>query len=369
MSGTTAARLLLASMVCCVWVFACSGPRVGEKNAAPAAVVFALGVSNNASGPPQSASRLTLAFGEGDPGPERVVAKRVSSSTITVDGDGNEWGEVAPSAVPMVGPGQAIGMTKASWDAEYIDAGRTPPVYDHGVASASVRAAFDDQNLYLLVEWADATENRWRQEWHSPDGGPFIRSTELEDALVLAFNIGGSFADFEAAGCTAACHVKERLGENTTEARNYRFLMHTNDAGERVDVWNWRATRSGPYGVADDSYWDQDRRRGDVTEELVISNAPFGGPQLPLYMGEGGVNSNPEFIFLGDAGLPRAVPFNIAGVLPGARIPGLVHQASGPARREVRGVGKWKDGRWTVELSRALTTDDPNDAQFPLLTE
>ena len=78
------------------------------------------------------------------------------------------------------------------------------------------------------------------------------------------------------------------------------------------------------------------------------------------------MNSNPDFIFAAGAGSPSTMAFDPAGALPGARSPGFLNQLAGPGGDDVRAVGKWQNGRWTVEFERALITPDPKDAQFPL---
>ena len=60
------------------------------------------------------------------------------------------------------------------------------------------------------------------------------------------------------------------------------------------------------------------------------------------------------------------MPFNPIGALPSARMPGTLMQRASPNRDDVSAAGKWAGGYWTVEFSRALTTTDPRDLQFPL---
>lgn len=387
--------LLLAVPV--TFTLACEGPRVGADAGAPDAGstdaatadasvdagtdagpapedrVFSLGLYDDSGGPPQTAAVLRLAFGRDAPSPDRIVAARVSTPPV-IDADGGDWAGIAGSTVALVGPGPALGLTRAEWDGLWLDAGlsraktgKDLAIFDFGIASADVKAAFDDAAVYFLVSWADATENRLREEW-SFDGGAWERSRNNEDRLVMSFEIGGSFPPHQTAGCAAACHVKERLGDVTPAGLAHRFDMHTSDAGEKLDVWHWKATRSNPLGFADDQYIDSVRRRADDPTDFVQTNqraVPDAGPE-PAFMAAGGVNANVDYVFTADAGTPTAVPFDGTGALPGARIPGYVHQLAGPARAHITARGAWRAGRWTVELRRALTTNDLNDVQFPL---
>jgi hypothetical protein len=145
--------------------------------------------------------------------------------------------------------------------------------------------------------------------------------------------------------------------------------MHTNAPGEIGDTWSWRATTTDPAGHADDNYWDEVGRKPDSETDFVSTNrrALDGGASLPLFMSEEGVNANPSVLWAPDAGRsPRAVPFDAEDLEPGARLPGFVLQRASPRRDDIRAAGRWRNGKWTVELSRRLVTGDPNDVQFPL---
>src|SRR2546426_465574 len=86
-------------------------------------------------------------------------------------------------------------------------------VFSIGIYNVSVKAGYDDQRIYFLLQWADSTENRTRDRWEFGDTG-FARVLGMkEDMASLAFNIEGSFKAFPVAGCAAACHVAERLGQ------------------------------------------------------------------------------------------------------------------------------------------------------------
>jgi hypothetical protein len=333
----------------------------------PADVVLSIGISNNLSGPPQAAPVVNLRFSGGLPGPDTVAAVRMAARPV-IDGDDADWRGIAASEIPLIPPGAAVGLDQAAWDREWTLANGVTRPYDHGVYSVSVKAGYDDQRIYFLLQWADATENRNRDQWES-GGTSFARALGMkEDMASLAFDIEGSFKAFPVAGCAAACHVAERLGQVTAADKTYRLRMHTNAPGELGDVWRWSASRSNPMQHADDFAWTEIRRVADGITEYGLNNvtpADAGTPQ-PAFMGEQGVNSNPDYIFAPDAGWPAVMAFDPAGVATGAHIPGFVNQLVGPGGDDVRAVGKWSNGRWTVEFERALTTADPNDAQFPL---
>ena len=354
----------------------------------PTNTLFSIGITDNSAGVPQGASLLALNFGSGVSGPGTVVAKRINFP-ITLDGNAPEWVGLPESIIPLLTRGGAVGMSKLEWDAEYmLLLGRTVP-YDFGINTVAVRAAYDDQKIYFLFTWADPTENRDRDTWYV-DGGVFVRSKDNEDRIFLGFDINKSSPAFQAVGCSGTCHVQERLGDISDAGKAYRFRMHTSYPGEAIDYWNWRAATTDPLGMADDGYIDETSRKGDgLLDWVVINQGPAAvavsdagtdggmdggyvdaGPvqMFPAFMSELGVNANPIALFKGDAGIghPAAIPFNPAGMRPTARIPGWLMQRASPFRDDVSAVGHYSSGYWTVEFSRALTTSDPRDAQFPL---
>jgi len=354
----------LQVVIGCALSFACAK---GTGTAAPLDTVFSIGVNNNLSGPPQAASVVNLRFSGGVPGPSTVLAVR-RAERPTIDGDDSDWQGIAASEIPLIPPGAAVGMDQASWDREWTLANGATRPYDHGITSVSVKASYDDHRIYFLLQWADPTEDRTRERWEF-NGTSFARNLGMkEDMVSLAFNIEGTFQAFPAAGCAAACHVAERLGKVTAADKAYRFRMHTNAPGELGDVWRWSASRSNPMQHADDFAWTDSKREADGTTEYGLANliTGAGGTQSPMFMGEAGVDSNPDYIFATGAGSPTIMAFDPTGAVLGARIPGWLNQVPGPGGDDVRAVGKWHDGRWTVEFERALTTSDPKDAQFPL---
>ncbi len=333
----------------------------------PEDLAFAIGLTDNSGSIPQTASLVQLRFRGGKPSATTVIGVR-TPTPLTVDGNSGDWGNIPASEIPMLSRGAAISMTLEEWNREYLLANGRTMLYDFNITSVSVRAAFDNNRIYFLLEWTDptTTENRFRSGWYY-DGG-WVQSSENEDRAYLAFNIGKSTPSFEAVGCSGACHIRERMGDVTDAGRAYRFRMHTDAPGELIDYWQWRACTSDPMGAADDGYIDESSRKQDGTQDWATSNAVMtdGGMQ-PISMGEGGINSNPPYIFKADAGTPLAVPFDPALLSSNAaRIPGWILQRASPLRDDVRAAGRYNAGRWTVEFSRALTNTDPKDAQFPL---
>ncbi|MBK7864446.1 MAG: hypothetical protein IPJ65_38750 [Archangiaceae bacterium] len=329
----------------------------------PLDTIFSIGITDNSGGIPQSAPLVALSFHGAMAGPSVVSAKRVATPP-SLDGNASDWLGIPESVVPLLSRGGAVGMSLTEWDQECMALyGRTMP-YDFGITNVSVRAAFDDNRIYFLLQWADPTENRNRDTWVA-DGGVFTRTRENEDRAFLGFDVLESTPAFQAIGCSGACHIHEKLGDVTDAGKAYRTRMHTNQQGEVLDYWNWRAGTTDPWGMADDGYIDELQRKYDGLSDWIVQNqVTTDAGVMPAFMSVAGVNASPPFLFRPDAGV-GAMPFDISGVTDGSRIPGWVMVRASPGRDDVSAVGRWASGHWTVEFSRNLTSADPRDTQFP----
>jgi hypothetical protein len=330
----------------------------------PASTFFALGIWDNSSGVPQGASLVNLYFDEGVRDSESVVAMRTASPP-TLDGEASDWEGNDASPIGMSPRGTASGFSEELWKQEYLLATGSAPIFDFGIYEARVKAAYDDQNIYFLVQWNDNTQDDRRGEWFF-DGVKWSRNLMMnEDKLSFAFNIDDTTRGFDEIGCAVACHMHTRLGDVSDAGRAYRFRMHTKRPGEITDVWTWKAATTNPMAHSDDSYWDDLGRKSDGPTDWIISNSVnTDAGAMPAYMSADGVNANPSSIYSPDAGTPVAVPFDGTAAVAGARIPGYVMQWASPNRDGVRAVGKWSNGQWTVELARERVSADLKDVRF-----
>ncbi len=330
----------------------------------PLDTLFSIGLTDNSGGIPQTAPLLALSFRGMTPGPAVIAAKRVAQP-MTLDGVASDWVGIPESVVPMLTRGGAVGLSQTEWDQECLALYGRTMLFDFGIPTVAVRAAYDDQRIWFLLQWEDATENRERDTWFV-DGGVWVRSRANEDRAFLGFDILESTPAFQAIGCSGACHVQERIGDVTDAGRAYRTRMHTNQQGEVLDYWNWRAGTTDPLGAADDGYIDETSRKSDGTADWIVTNQQTldGGRVVPLAMSAMGVNANPRWLMKPDAG-STTMPFDGTGALEGATLPGWLMQRASPNRDDVSAVGRWAAGHWTVEFSRSLTTADPRDTQFP----
>lgn len=330
--------LVSAFLVVAVATAACgsSEPALAEQR-------FSLAVSDNSGGNKNGTpTPLTLTFGDETAGASTVVAKK---GTPTIDGkDGDAaWGEASEVSLSL--PVQKGG----------------------GPSKATVKAAYDENNIYLLVKWQDptGTENISKSRLsYSAGDSSWKKSKENEDRVFFLFNINAT--DFDA-GCAVYCHVGNPAWDRTHDSR-----MGTNHPGESIDVWHWKATRTNPMGHADDKHWVDLTSANEIVYEgenvlktrLADSGSGFDSGNskdgLPKYMHKNDPGASVDFLFEADA-----VAFNPkANWSDGDTIPGYIAKAGTGSEADVIAKSSYSGGTWLVEFQRSLITNNPDDVQF-----
>ena len=213
-----------------------------------------------------------------------------------------------------------------------------------------MRAFYTDREIFIRLSWPDATADADIREWGF-DGNAWQNLGNVEDGFGLAWDAGHSLPRFT---CSVACHIDNFgvTGANFHATNRMKLVRE----GEWLDLWNWKARRTGRFGFADDRFLASEGMRGDVPGELFKENSrarlnpesgifPFAEGDQPIYDSEG---------------LPVGKEFRPAG----STAPGFLTESPSGSRADVKALGHWSDGRWTVILRRALDSGDPRDVRF-----
>ena len=213
-----------------------------------------------------------------------------------------------------------------------------------------LRAFYTESELWLRLSWADATHDdrmmNWRwdgQKWHNTGG--------FEDGFGLLWDSRAAYPRFS---CSYACHIDD-FGVSSDNFHALNKMKLTRD-GVQLDLWNWKAQRTGSHGFADDRYLDKDGMHGDIPGELFRLNSraaqhpeeglqPFAAGDAPLVL----TDNTP----VGKAFLPA-----------GSQAPGYLTERPTGSRADIPAMASHQDGRWTVILHRKLDTGDPRDVIF-----
>jgi len=186
-----------------------------------------------------------------------------------------------------------------------------------GNLDVELRAGHHDGRVYLAARWPDPRPDTVFKSWRW-SGSRYRRGKEYDDMFAVRFDLGGDYD---------SCMLSDR---------EYR-----------VDVWLWSAGRSDPAGYADDTWQLMTTR---YLEQAAEYEAPSGATVYirksrdegsPIY-----VNTRPD-----------------RKTYAGDKLPGI-EQTGNPSGSvaDVRAKGRWADGHWQLEMSRALDTGHADDA-------
>lgn len=294
----------------------------------------------------------------------------------------------------------------------------TPVEGKNGWVDLKVQAAYDAKDAYFRFQWKTrspypGTEYPYLRfdgkEWKVYGGPRLDKAVQegkqppiYEDRLTVMLDDGG-VEGFSKQGCWLTCHDGERdmpnvVSKDAAQANALLKAIKKNDlrkylpasrtdpadwktgkaldeigklkaAGAFVDLFQWRAHRSNPVGMADDGYV-LEYRNFDAGNNMFSANADAKthAPKMMWDQGKVGYKSiTAEQLRKGEHFLLRgknAVPFDPnAGWKAGDMLPRYVlsrDDASGSAA-DNNAVGEWKDGMWTVVIIRPLNLGNGDD--------
>jgi len=277
----------------------------------------------------------------------------------------------------------------------------------------TLRAMYDNENIYFLAEWADPTKNEARQPWYfdpatkkwaQDSGSPTFSATGAitrqpsgEDKFAMLWNVNNSVVGWNSATCFKSCHTG--LGATDGHGRHY-----TNQFNERVDMWHWKANRSNPAGQVDDQYQDNTYPNGRKSDARTAGGEAANSQSLKITGTETSVTVPKYFIpaktgyywvFQSEidskaAKLITAVDENgvlsydggtidpVADVeyqrkgagLGSKVIPAITLSPMTGSRGDISCVGIHTGTGWIVEFKRKLNTgDNVNDVDFSSLED
>jgi len=221
---------------------------------------------------------------------------------------------------------------------------RSTPDCHHGPStsdpvSVRIQALYNREELFVLLSWEDRTEDRELGTWEKGPQGWTARPG-ADDGLALLWEpvpeTTASEGDGDRFRCQYACHMMEvDVYDGGTKMR----MGMRSPEGQAMDLWRWRASVTGSFGLADDMVMDENGKRGDEGQVLPRENRSdtAAGPSK--------------------AGPGKAV----LGTVSGSVAPYYIIEAPGGRQGDVRARARWEDGAWHLLLQRALDTADPDD--------
>lgn len=224
-----------------------------------------------------------------------------------------------------------------------------------------VQAAYTETQLYFLFRWHDPTYSVTKQAWQF-DGKTWSHLEGNEDRLALLFEIT-RIDKFATRGCAIVCH-------SPPDEPQSRWKLATRVPSEIGDLWHWKAARSAPYDYADDAWltvagkpsgaYRKTGRRKDAGAGGDVKNQSADGSR-PRYMQNPAAKASvPGFLLFEEAvAIPKDAVFHA-----GDRIPYRLPVKPDGSRFDVKAQSRYRDGVWTVMLSRKLDTGHEDDVAF-----
>jgi hypothetical protein len=241
-----------------------------------------------------------------------------------------------------------------------------------GSTTATLKAVYTADSLYMLVQYADPTNSLRRGPFQKQPDGTWKKLADpknkggddnvyYEDKWAFLWPIDNSVKGFNQNGCMVACH----LGEDKPYGNKY-----TASAGEILDMWHMKGSRTAPLGYVDDQYTDHTR--------YDAKNAPNAGrksdPGGPEYENMPVANGRPQFMHKSarpaNAGgsyyvvKGEEVPFEDGKFKAGDEVASYFIMPVKGDRADIKVATTWKDGVLTSVVSRKLVTGSKFDVQF-----
>lgn len=260
------------------------------------------------------------------------------------------WAETIEVAAKKVAePPTVDGKVDKAWDsvkATKVTASEGP----QGDVEISLKALYTDAAVYFLIQWPDKTMSQNRmyelagKEWKKAKGG--------EDRFSIMWDMG--MKDFPDKGCAAACHKQGK-----------EVSLRTTAAGERLDVWHWKAQRTNPAGYVDDQWLGHEKKEDSARGNDAKTAGGYADnwdkeAKRPKYAFKDGVKPGPVLL------KKDAVEIKDPGKFKsGDQLPREVLDKPVGSRGDIEARGVWDKGRWTLEIKRARDTGDKDgDIQF-----
>ena len=279
--------------------------------------------------------------------PNVVVSKKAAAPPATDGTLDATWNSTSPLTVKVVG-------------------GKNLP---GGTTEVTIRSVYAGDTIWVMYQYKDPTQSVRRSPWQKQTDGSWKQLKDpadkggdnnqyYEDKLAVLWNI--SSPAFEQRGCMSACHT----GEGKPYGNKY-----TPSPNERLDLWHMKYVRTGTLGQADDQYVDGTRYDPDKAPEAGRKSDPkTGGGYVDNVSDD---KKGPKFALKGNKPAPpywivdaEKEPFDDSKYKAGDEVPGIVVAPFTGDRGDIATTAVWKDGMWTIVMSRKLVTRSEYDVQF-----
>ncbi|GAB4176450.1 MAG: hypothetical protein Fur0039_19470 [Rhodocyclaceae bacterium] len=290
-----------------------------------------------------------------------------------------------------------------------------------GSKKVSIQAAYDKEYFYLKASWPAKTagafheylvyrDGKW-QLYASYNNNPLVKAGKAKISYEDRFNVmlgdGKGVPEFNNQGCWVTCHndLRHMPNQPTAEALDAhpvlgkagmkkddmtKYLAQTRTAmgptggwdklkskaeldalweqGVRLDLWQWRAWRSGPLDAASDDHVFQ-TRNGDAGKTPFFKNWD-GAKKQPKVMYDPAKNHGAAALAEKDFRDPKAPHLNEGNAVAydpnrawkdGDLLPRYANRKPSGSEADVMAKSSYANGMWTVWFRRKLSTGNKDD--------
>ncbi|CAG0973645.1 MAG: ethylbenzene dehydrogenase-related protein [Candidatus Methanoperedens sp.] len=259
------------------------------------------------------------------------------------------------------------GTPEAIWDQATAMTVNVAGGANTGAHTVILKSVYTDDSVYFLASWNDPTESTRREPWvkqangtwkplKDPDDTGGDNNKYYEDKFAQIWNI--NTPAFENTGCFATCHA----GETGKPFGN----KYTPNPGEMADIWHAKLVRTNPSGYIDDQYLDSTRYNKTTAPDAGRKSDPG---LVPYYTNTNAANTAPNYTSADQPAPPYWIidaqkqPFNDS-YKANDEIAAIIVRPPDGDRADIKAMAVYKDGMWTIEYGRKLTTGSQYDIQF-----
>ncbi len=223
----------------------------------------------------------------------------------------------------VTGPTLDGSLEDSAWKAATpltVTVTRALPPNQGTTAKVTLRCVRTDDALFIAATWDDPTHNVSHKPWvWNESATAYEEGQDREDMFAVAFEHTGPFDPDMLAGVESVW-----------------------------DVWHWKASRTNPRGYA-----------MDKTHRYTLAQPSFNAKRHTARNGKPVWIARPE-----DEGDTVEKKQAAPGEFKGEQVPQYLPGTPTGSAADVRAKGAWSNGKWTLELSRKLSTGHPDDTVF-----
>jgi len=264
-----------------------------------------------------------------------LISKKVKSAPI--DASSSQWAKAKEAKLVLVGAGKVEGKQ----------------------IELKARSVYTKDEIFFSFEWPDKDKSMKKNAWKFT-GGKWAKQKANEDRLGVIWEIN-RIDKFANKGCAVLCHNESK--------DNKEWYFSVNSKKEKADLWHWKAVRSNPVGYLEDGYVianpskePEKGRKRDAGSGTKAKNNRTKDKSKPAYMQDPAKKASIEGSLL----VAEAVKIeDHSKFKEGDEIPGyMLTPAWKDSFGDVKTTGVWKNGKWTVFMSRKLDTQHEDDVQY-----